>query len=65
MRLYNLIDEAEFKLETLPEGYFVSYFEKEFLPKIKDIYKRLSQKINIEADNLKEAELLNEIRKIV
>ena len=65
MNLYKLISEAEFKLEALPQGYFIEYFEKEFLPKIKDIYKRLSKKINIEADSLKEAEFLNEIRKII
>lgn len=65
MKLYSLINEAEFKFQGLPDGYFKEYFEKEFLPKIKDIYTRLSEKINIEADNLKEAEFLNEIRKIV
>ena len=65
MNLYKLISEVEFKFETLPDGYFREYFEKEFLPKIKDIYTRLSKKINIEADSLNEAEFLNEIRKIV
>jgi hypothetical protein len=65
MDLYKLIDEAEFKFQGLPDSYFREYFEKEFLPKIKDIYTRLSEKINIEADSLKEAEFLNEIRKIV
>lgn len=65
MELYKLIDEAEFKFQTLPDGYFREYFEKEFLPKIKNIYTNLAKKTNIEADSLREAELLNEIRKII
>ena len=65
MNLYKLINETEFKFETLPDGYFREYFEKEFLPKIKNIYTKLAKKVNIEADNLKEAEFLNEIRKII
>ena len=39
INLYQLINEAEFKLEILPQEYFVEYFEKEFLPKLKDFYK--------------------------
>ena len=65
MNLYKLIDEAEFKLEALPEGYFIEYFEKEFLPKLKEVYKNINQKCNIEADSLKEAEFLKEFRKII
>ena len=30
-----LIREAEFKLEALPQSYFVCYFEEEFLKKLK------------------------------
>lgn len=65
MELYKLIDEVEFKFQALPDGYFREYFEKEFLPKIKNIYTNLAKKTNIEADSLREAEFLNEIRKII
>ena len=37
------IDEVEWKLEALLQSYFVNYFEQEFLPKIKSIYKILNK----------------------
>ena len=30
-----LIKEAEFKIKTLPAGYFVEYFKDEFIKKLK------------------------------
>ena len=36
-KLEQLIKEAEFKLEALPQGYFISYFEEEFLKKVKEV----------------------------
>lgn len=65
MKLYKLIEESEWKLEALPEKYFVDYFEEEFLPKIKDINEKLQQKCNIQADSLHEAEFINEIKRII
>lgn len=65
MILHNLINEAEFKLESLPQGYFIEYFERTFLPQLKEINKKLEQKCYIQADSLKEAELINEFRKII
>ena len=59
------IKEVEFKLETLPEGYFLNYFESDFLPKIKKIYKELIKKCNEPADNLQIAEFQNELKKII
>lgn len=38
----NLIKEADWKLEALPEGYFINYFEETFLPKIKKLVKSLN-----------------------
>ena len=38
-KLEQLIKEAEFKLEALPQGYFISYFEEEFLKKVKEVIK--------------------------
>lgn len=40
--LVNLIKEADWKLEALPEGYFINYFEETFLPKIKNLIKKLN-----------------------
>jgi hypothetical protein len=34
--IINLINEVEFKLEALPDSYFIEYFERYFLPKLKD-----------------------------
>lgn len=36
-----LIDEVDWKLETLPNNYFIDYFEKEFLVKLKELIKEL------------------------
>lgn len=36
-----LIEMADWKLESLPEKYFVKYFEEEFLPQIKKLIKQL------------------------
>ena len=65
MNLYKLIQEGEFKIDALPDEYFVDYFEEEFLPKLKEIYKKLQQKCNIQADSLHEAEFINEIKRII
>lgn len=35
--IIKLIDEAEFKLEALPDSYFIEYFERYFLPKLKEL----------------------------
>lgn len=43
IELKKLIDIAEWKLESLPEKYFIYYFEEEFLPDIKSIYKKLKR----------------------
>lgn len=37
--IIKLINEIEFKLESLPNSYFIEYFEKIFLPKIKELMK--------------------------
>ena len=34
-----LLNEAEFKLEALPQKYFIDYFEEEFLRKIRSLLK--------------------------
>ena len=65
MSLNNLIKEAEFKLEVLPEGYFLNYFESNFLPKLKENYKKIQKKCNEQADNLPLAEFQNELKKII
>lgn len=36
-----LIELADWKLESLPEKYFMDYFEEEFLPRLKDLIKKL------------------------
>jgi len=38
-KVKKLIREAKFKLEALPEKYFVEYFEEEFLKKLEKIIK--------------------------
>ena len=35
------IKEADWKLESLPESYFVNYFEETFLPRMKQLVKYL------------------------
>lgn len=37
-----LIDEAKWKLEALPEKYFIEYFKEEFLVKLKEISKKIN-----------------------
>jgi hypothetical protein len=59
------IKEAEFKLEALPQSYFLNYFESDFLPKIKKIYKELAKKCNEPVDSLLLAEFQNELKKII
>lgn len=65
LNLYNLIKESEFKLEALPVDYFLEYFEQDFLPKLKEIEKKLQKKCSLQADSLKEAEFINEMKKII
>ena len=36
-----LIKEADWKLESLPGSYFIEYFEKTFLTKLKELIKNL------------------------
>lgn len=36
-----LIKLCEWKLEALPKGYFIEFFEKEFLPKLKELVKQI------------------------
>ena len=65
MKLHNLLQEAEFKLESLPESYFLNYFEKDFLPRIKEIRNDLYLKCNELADSLPVAEFQDEIKQII
>ena len=65
IKLDNLIREAKFKLEALPESYFINYFEQDFLPELNKTCKKLWQvynRCNEQADNLPMAELQNEIK---
>lgn len=39
--LERLITEANWKLEALPEKYFIDYFEEEFIKKFKNLVKEL------------------------
>jgi len=68
IKLDLLIKEAEFKLEALPNGYFINYFEKDFLPKLteicKDLYK-IYNRCNEQADNFPMAILQDEIKDIL
>lgn len=41
IEIEKLIKLGEWKLEALPEGYFIEYFEKEFMPKLKELIKKL------------------------
>lgn len=41
MELHRLIKDSEFKLESLPEKYFINYFEEDFLPKLKKISEQI------------------------
>ena len=41
IELERLIKLADWKLESLPEKYFIEFFEKEFLPKLKESVKKL------------------------
>lgn len=43
INLRKSIEMAEWKLEALPESYFIQYFEKEFLPQLKSIYNLLKK----------------------
>ena len=65
IKLHKLINEAEFKLEALPESYFINYFEEDFLPKIKKIHKELDKKCNELADSLPVAEFQDEVKQII
>ena len=65
MNLHNLINEAEFKLEALPQVYFIEYFEKEFLPKIKEFRNKLYTKCHEPADSLPVAEFQDELKQII
>ena len=65
MNLHNLINEVEFKLEALPQSYFIEYFEKDFLPKIKEIRNKLYTKCHEQADSLPVAEFQNALKKII
>ena len=65
IKLDLLIKEAKFKLEALPESYFVNYFEKDFLPELTKICKSLWEvynRCNEQADNLPMAKLQDEIK---
>ena len=41
--LKELIKEARFRIEILPESYFIEYFEKEFLIKLENQIKYLQK----------------------
>ena len=60
-----LIKEAEQKLEELSEKSFIEYFEKIFLPKIKNINYALIKECNTLADNLPVAEFQDQIKYIM
>ena len=36
-----LINLADWKLVSLPESYFIEYFEKDFMPKLKELVEQL------------------------
>lgn len=36
-----LIEEADWKLEALPDKYFIDYFEEEFIEKLKKLIKKI------------------------
>ena len=68
IRLENLIKEVKFKLKTLPESYFINYFEQEFLPELEKACKRLWEvynRCNEQADNLPMANFQEEIKRIL
>lgn len=65
IQLENLIKEAKFKLEALPESYFINYFEQDFLPELEKICKQLWEVYNRcdeQADNLPMANFQEEIK---
>lgn len=39
IEIERLVNEATFKLESLPESYFIEYFEKDFIKILKEIIK--------------------------
>ena len=65
MNLHNLINEAEFKFEILPNGYFLEYFKDDFLPKMKEFRNKLYTKCHEPADNYPMALFQDEIKKII
>ena len=65
MNLHNLINEIEFKLESLPNGYFLEYFERDFLPKIKEFRNKLYTKCHEQADSYPVALFQEELKKII
>ena len=54
-RIKLLIKEAEYNLEALSNGYFLNYFERDFLLKLKEINKNYAQDI----------EMKNKLQKII
>ena len=65
MNLHNLIEDIEFKLESLPESYFLNYFERDFLPKIKEFRNQLYTKCHEPADSYPVAQFQEELKKII
>ena len=43
LEMKKAIDEGEWKAYGLPDEYFKEYFENEFLPELKSIYKKLKK----------------------
>ena len=63
-----LLKEVKFKLEALPESYFINYFEEDFLPELSKICKQLWNIYNRccePADNLPMANFQEEIKDIL
>lgn len=65
MLFRELLKDIEFKLEALPENYFIRYIEETFLPEIKEIHKKLFDKCYEQADSLPVAEFQKEIKRFL
>ena len=66
IKLDLLIKESKFKLEALPQSYFVNYFEDSFIPQLEKINRQLCQiykKCNKQSEGLAKEirDLLNEL----
>ena len=63
--LNRLIKEAEHKRTMLPASYFAEYFEKEFVPKLKEIHQQIQEICNEQADSLPVTLLQDRIKRVL